>query len=345
MESNDDKSQRNTALIFDDVADSSVQEAGNVASTIDGAASAAGLVQAETDLTQDVADLALAEADPGASVASQPLPQRLLLHACCGPCSLEPVRLLRQRGIEPHIFYANSNIHPADEYSHRLDTICAWAESEGVAITEGAYAPEIWEETAGKVGEALMDAAKEADSKLCEHADEMATENQASTRNLEAENLEEMRKARCRACYRMRFEESAKFAAENGFDALGSTLSVSPYQYTDIICEELERACSQAGIGCFFEDYSPYYREATRRSRGAGMYRQNFCGCRFSKEEARIEREQRAKEREARKAARAKAREPEEKRLRERRKERAEYDAKQARKRAILKQLRNNPKQ
>ena len=52
---------------------------------------------------------------------------KLLLHACCGPCSLEPTRLLKAAGHDITIYYANSNIHPAEEYEHRLATLRAWA--------------------------------------------------------------------------------------------------------------------------------------------------------------------------------------------------------------------------
>ncbi|WP_241155972.1 epoxyqueuosine reductase QueH [Adlercreutzia sp. ZJ154] len=230
-------------------------------------------------------------------------PAKLLLHACCGPCSMEPVRLLRERGVEPHIYYANSNIAPAEEYEHRRDTIVKWANEKKLEFTEGEYTPEIWKQ---------------------------AVANSKS------------REARCRACYRMRFEESAAYAKKHGFDALGTTLSVSPYQYTQIIREELERACRNEGIACLFEDYSPYYSEATRRSKEAGMYRQNYCGCLPSKAEADKQRAQRKAEREAKKAARAKIRQTQEQELQAKRQQRAEYDAKQARKRAILKELRRN---
>lgn len=203
-------------------------------------------------------------------------PRKLLLHACCGPCSLEPLRLLRERGIEPTIYFANSNIQPASEHDRRLDTLRAWAEAEGVPVVDGPYDEVAWEGTAGVIGEAIRADGADAPS----------------------------REDRCRACYRLRFAESARYAVEHGFDALGTTLSVSPYQYTAIIAEELERACLEAGIRPFFEDYSPFYDEATRRSREAGMYRQNYCGCRFSAAEA-------AEERAARKAERKAAKERE----------------------------------
>lgn len=197
---------------------------------------------------------------------------KLLLHACCGPCSLEPVRLLCERGVKPSIYYANSNIEPAEEYARRLDAIMDWAQSEDLLFIEGTYAPEVWEEHVGVIGPAedLI------------HAEESGR-----------------RKARCRACYRLRFEETAQFAAENGFDAVGTTLTISPYQYTNTIREELESACKKYGVSAAFEDYSPHYREATRRSREMGMYRQNFCGCRFSEDEAAAQRAYRKAKRKA----------------------------------------------
>ena len=97
---------------------------------------------------------------------------------------------------------------------------------------------------------------------------------------------------------------------------------MSPYQYTDVIREELERAAAAASVRPLFEDYRPFYDEATHRSRELGMYRQNYCGCRFSDAEAAAERAERKAQRAAKRA------------------ERAAYDAKQARKRAVLKALR-----
>ena len=69
---------------------------------------------------------------------------KLLLHACCGPCSLEPTRLLKAAGHDITIYYANSNIHPAEEYEHRLATLRAWAADAGFEVLEGPYDPATW---------------------------------------------------------------------------------------------------------------------------------------------------------------------------------------------------------
>lgn len=186
---------------------------------------------------------------------------RLLLHACCGPCSLEPVRLLQEEGAEFGIFYSNSNIHPQPEYEHRLATIRGYvAEPNGLPFVEDAYNRDEWEERVGVWGA--------------------------------------QREERCRACYRLRFEKLAAAARELGYDAIGSTLTISPYQYTQVILEELDRAAQEAGLQSAGQDYSSLYPQATRRSRELGMYRQNYCGCRFSIAEAEAERRERARERE-----------------------------------------------
>ncbi|MCI9673126.1 MAG: epoxyqueuosine reductase QueH [Enterorhabdus sp.] len=273
----------------------------------------------------------------------------MLLHACCGPCSLEPVRILRSEGIEPVIFYANSNIHPAEEYARRLATLRAWAAEEKVAVAEGAYDAKAWEAAVGRIG----NAAEAKFGVICDEEGDGRGETDSEARaaregdGAAADGPSEARiarEARCRACYRLRFTEAARYAAEHGFAALGTTLSVSPYQYTRIIREELERACAREGIEAHFEDYRPFYDEATRRSREGGMYRQNYCGCRFSEAEAAAEREERAAARraarEAAKAARADERAAEEAERARKRAEKQAYADRQARKRAALKALR-----
>ena len=151
---------------------------------------------------------------------------------------------------------------------------------------------------------------------------------------------DENRKRRCRACYRMRLEESAAFAAANGYDGLATTLAVSPYQFTDVIHEELVRACGQAGIEAHFQDYRPYYDEATRISRELNMYRQNYCGCRFSIVEGQATREFIKQQRKQQKAAKQLQRAQEEERRARNAAEKQAYAEKQAKKRAILKGFR-----
>ena len=187
-------------------------------------------------------------------------PARLLLHACCGPCLIEPLEALAAEADHVTIVFANSNIHPAEEYERRRDTLRAYAEGVGVDVVELPYDPATW-------------------------FDAVAPLANAGT-------------ARCRACYRMRLTRAAGYASEHGYDAIATTLTVSPYQDADAIRAEGERAAAEAGVSYLHRDFRESYPEAPRRSRELGMYRQNYCGCVLSEAEAK-------RERAARKAARA----------------------------------------
>ena len=176
----------------------------------------------------------------------------LLLHACCGPCSLEPLRVLREQGFLPTIVYVNPNIQPHDEYVRRLETLRAWAAGENVEVVEGPYEAERWEREVARYG----------------------------TNRL----------ARCQACYRLRLEGAATLAAELGCAHMSTTLAVSPYQLFDACGAELGRICASAGLTAVWQDFRPLYPQATTRAKELGLYRQNYCGCRFSAAEAALER-------------------------------------------------------
>lgn len=193
-------------------------------------------------------------------------PHRLLLHACCGPCLLEPLDALASEADSVVIAFANPNIHPAEEYELRRDTLLGYAAEAGVEVVELAYDPATWKAAVAP----LVDAGAE----------------------------------RCRACYRLRLGLAAGMAADGGFDALATTLSVSPYQDQAAINEEGRKAAERVGIEWLDRDFRDRYRDATKRSRELGMYRQNYCGCEFSQSEAEAERQTRRDARAAEKAAR-----------------------------------------
>jgi predicted adenine nucleotide alpha hydrolase (AANH) superfamily ATPase len=182
-----------------------------------------------------------------------------MLHACCGPCLLEPYDALVADGHEVRVAYANPNIHPREEYERRRDTLLAYASERGIAVDELDYDVIAWQE---------------------------------AVRGRESAPGE-----RCRACFRVRLAETARHAAELGYDAVATTLTVSPYQDPDAIREAGESACAEAGVAFLVTDFRDRYPAATRRSRELGMYRQNYCGCRYSDDEAREARESRRKSR------------------------------------------------
>lgn len=179
-----------------------------------------------------------------------------------------PLRLLREEGFEPTICWTNPNIQPVAEHDLRLSVLRDWAADVAhVSVIVADDDRDAWERCVAPAG---FD-----------------------------------RERRCRACYAMRLAESCKVAVEQGFSHISTTLAVSPYQLFETCTELLEALAQSHGLTAVVRDFRPYYPLATRESRELGMYRQNYCGCRFSAAEAAIERHE---ARDARKAAKRKAR-------------------------------------
>lgn len=179
---------------------------------------------------------------------------RVVLHACCGPCLLEPFDALASTH-EITVVYANPNIHPVAEYRRRRDTLLSYTQERGIPVEELPYEPAEW------------------------------------VRALDGRTAAE---ERCRSCFRLRLGMAAAYAAANGFDAVATTLTVSPCQDPDAIRDAGEEACAEAGVAYLDTDFRERYGEATRRSRALGMYRQNYCGCLLSEVEAERERAERS---------------------------------------------------
>ena len=196
----------------------------------------------------------------------------LLLHMCCGPCSCYPVKVLREQGIEPTGYFFNPNIHPYKEWDMRLKAAEEFAaRSELKRITDKHYM--------------LRDFLRRA---------------------LAAEQVEN---GRCRMCYTWRLEETARYAAENGFDAFTSTLFYSIYQQHELMKETAEHFAKVYGVKFHYEDFRPGWQEGIDMSVELGLYRQPYCGCIFSEEErySRELRKARKKANKAKKRARLEA--------------------------------------
>lgn len=191
---------------------------------------------------------------------------KIALHACCAPCLLEPYDALVDEAESVTVVYWNPNIHPVDEYERRRDTVMAYAAEAGIDVVELPYDPATWLAQVGP------------------HAGTP--------------------KDRCAACYEVRLTEVARWASEGGYDAMATTLTVSPYQDAEAISEAGERAAAERGLVYLKRDFRDRYPDATRRSRELQMYRQNYCGCLMSEMEARDERDRRRSERAAKKGSR-----------------------------------------
>lgn len=99
-------------------------------------------------------------------------------------------------------------------------------------------------------------------------------------------NVESHAGLRCEACYRQRLNETAATAKKMGIGAFGTTLLVSPYQRFDLIVQAGTEAGKEHGVRFYAEDWRPGFAEGVKMSRELGLYRQKYCGCLLSKEEA-----------------------------------------------------------
>ena len=170
---------------------------------------------------------------------------KLLLHTCCAPCSVYCIDELRSENIEPTVYWFNPNIHPYMEYKARRDCLKEYTNSINVNA--------IFEENYG-----LDDFCKNVVNSL---------------------------ETRCQDyCYPVRLEQTAKYAKENGFDTISTTLLVSPYQKHDIIKELGEVISKKYGIEFLYRDFRVGFREGQAKAREIGLYMQKYCGCIFSEE-------------------------------------------------------------
>ena len=170
---------------------------------------------------------------------------RVLLHICCAPCSIYPLKELRGGGMDVTGFFFNHNIHPYQEYRRRLDTVKDYAARTGLdVIYRDDYLLEDFLA-------AVVDAPAE----------------------------------RCGYCYSSRLEATARVAAERGFDAFTSSLLYSRYQRHDEIRALGERLATAYGVAFLYDDFRRGWQEGIRISKELGLYRQQYCGCIYSEKE------------------------------------------------------------
>lgn len=183
----------------------------------------------------------------------------LLLHSCCAPCSSYVLEYLA-----PYFnicdFYYNPNISPKQEYEDRKEELVRLINEMGlstqVTFLEGAYQPE----------------------------DFFAM----------AKGLEDLPEGgeRCFKCYELRLRESAKIAKEQGTEYFATTLTISPLKNAQKLNEIGERLAEEYGVKYLPSDFKKKngYKRSVELSAQYELYRQNYCGCVFSKRQAERER-------------------------------------------------------
>ena len=177
---------------------------------------------------------------------------RLLLHSCCAPCSSYVLEYL-SRYFDITVFYFNPNISPKDEYIKRVDEVkrlikempaCA-----DVKFIEGRYEPSEFYEAA----KGLEDAPEGGE--------------------------------RCLKCFELRLNEAAKTAAETGAEYVCTTLTISPLKSAENLNRIGEETAARYGVKWLPSDFKKKngYKRSIELSNEYNLFRQNYCGCVFSK--------------------------------------------------------------
>lgn len=184
----------------------------------------------------------------------------LLLHSCCAPCSSYCLEYLSQY-FRITVLYYNPNLYPAEEYDRRVGEqkrlISALPAKYPVSLVEMRGEPE---------------------------------EFYSAVKGLEqaGEGSE-----RCFACFRLRLERAARYAEENGFDYFTTTLTISPLKNAQKLNEIGEEAGRKFGIRHLPSDFKKKngYKRSVELSTDYGLYRQDYCGCIFSRREREHEKQ------------------------------------------------------
>lgn len=170
---------------------------------------------------------------------------RVLLHVCCGPCAIWPLEVLRAEGWDVTGHFANPNLDPPEENTRRLTAARRLAHQEGLELLVEPYRPEAFVAATARWGTSAP--------------------------------------GRCRGCYGLRADLAAARAARMGLGFFTTSLLVSPYQRHELVVEAWEEAAARHGVGFLYRDFRDGWSKARGCSRQRGLYRQTYCGCRFSR--------------------------------------------------------------
>ncbi|HJC58637.1 MAG TPA: epoxyqueuosine reductase QueH [Candidatus Eisenbergiella intestinipullorum] len=208
--------------------------------------------------------------------------KRLLLHACCAPCSSYVLEYLREK-FEITVLYYNPNITERGEYEKRCEELKRLAERMNEERFGAERAEEGWSrqerELSGEMPRALP-----SGYLLVEEGEWEPKRFFEVSKGLE--NLPEGGE-RCFRCYELRLRETARLAAERGFDYFTTTLTISPLKNAAKLNEIGERMAEEYGVAFLPSDFKKKngYKRSVELSEEYGLYRQDYCGCIFSRAE------------------------------------------------------------
>ena len=173
--------------------------------------------------------------------------KRILLHVCCGPCSTASIERLLDEGYEPVLFFSDSNIFPYGEFMKRYSNLLIAADHYGLEVILDDWRHDDWREAVkGHEGDR-------------EHGE------------------------RCSLCFRYNLRRTAEKAAELGIGCFTTTLTVSRFKNSSTIFQE-----GRAFPGFVEIDFKKKdgFGRSIALSREIGLYRQDYCGCEFSRRDS-----------------------------------------------------------
>lgn len=170
---------------------------------------------------------------------------KMLLHICCAPCSIIPVRHLRQLGMSVMGFFYRHNIHPFTECLKREQTLLEY--SAGIDLQV-----------------------------VCQKDYDLEGFIQ---------NVVYRESDRCRFCYHDRLKSTALLARRGRFDAFSTTLLYSKFQQHDLIRTIGESVGREAGVQFYYHDFREYWKAGIEESKRLDLYRQSYCGCVYSEKD------------------------------------------------------------
>lgn len=193
----------------------------------------------------------------------------LFLHSCCAPCSSYVLEYLR-RYFRITVFYYNPNISMEAEYQKRVKEqkrlIAAY--NEQVPAQAGAY---------------------EGKEEMCYPINIVEGDYEPQDFFQIAKGLEQCPEGgeRCFACYELRLRKTAEAAAEGGFDFFTTTLTISPLKNAKKLNEIGEKLEKEYGVRWLVSDFKKRdgYKRSIELSKEYGLYRQDYCGCVYSRRE------------------------------------------------------------
>jgi len=182
----------------------------------------------------------------------QDSPRQILVHICCGPCSIYPLKKIFSEGsFKISGFFYNPNIHPLQEFKKRLESVKTLAR--------------------------LMD----VDVVCFEDYDPLPYFSVLAGTDKKSIPRDE----RCESCYGLRLEKTAQFAYLRGYGGFSTSLLYSRYQNHEQIISLGLYMGEKYGVPFYHEDFRTGWKEGITASKEMGLYRQKYCGCVFSKYE------------------------------------------------------------